>query len=65
MFKRLHNNETYQGTGIGLAICKKIVERNQGKLWLESELGVGSTFFLELPKQKKVLPKKRISIIEN
>ena len=49
MFKRLHTRDEYEGTGIGLSTCKKIVQKHNGELWLESEYGVGATFYFSIP----------------
>lgn len=51
MFGRLHTDEEYEGSGIGLSLCKKIVQLHNGKIWVESELGKGSTFFIQFPAE--------------
>src|SRR3989441_8014603 len=54
VFRRLQPQGKYPGTGIGLAICKRVVERHRGKLWVESTPGTGSVFYFSLPVQADV-----------
>lgn len=56
IFERLHHQSDFQGTGIGLSLCKKIVEQHQGKIRVESKVGEGSTFYFTLPKAEILEP---------
>ena len=51
LFQRLHSQDQIEGTGIGLALCKKIIDQHRGKIWVESEEGIGTSFFFTISKE--------------
>lgn len=65
IFKRLHSNKEFKGTGVGLAMCQRIIKKHGGRIWAKSVIGQGSTFFFSLPKSKQTAVEQSAGPLDN